>query len=400
MEKTWRWFGPNDVIALNDLRQIGVEGIVTALHHIPNGDIWPVGEIRKRKAIIASAGLRWSVVESLPVSEEIKLASPASARHLENYRISLKNLAAEGIRTVCYNFMPVIDWIRTDLYRENPDGTRSLYFDYARFAYFDRYILQRKNATDDYPAPILERTETIHSTIKEEEKEELIHNIIVKTQGFVSGNISEKDKEPVALFRKMLSRYEGMHQEDLRDHFRRFMETVAPVAAENNVNLCIHPDDPPFPVLGLPRIVTGREDVDWLLKAVDVFQNGLTFCAGSLSSGIHNNVPELAKRFAPRTHFVHLRSTEVFQNRDFMEADHLSGRGHLAEVIRIFLEEQKRRLREGMDSWRIPMRPDHGPLILSDIDNDRYNPGYSFYGRMKALSELSGMMAAVESVNP
>ena len=198
----------------------------------------------------------------------------------------------------------------------------------------------------------------------------------------------------------MLSRYEGMHQEDLRDHFRRFMETVAPVAAENNVNLCIHPDDPPFPVLGLPRIVTGREDVDWLLKAVDVFQNGLTFCAGSLSSGIHNNVPELAKRFAPRTHFVHLRSTEVFQNRDFMEADHLSGRGHLAEVIRIFLEEQKRRLRDGMDSWRIPMRPDHGPLMLSDIDNDRYNPGYSFYGRMKALSELSGMMAAVESVNP
>ena len=332
---------PERCYCLNDLRQIGVEGIVTALHHIPNGDIWPVGEIRKRKAIIASAGLRWSVVESLPVSEEIKLASPASARHLENYRISLKNLAAEGIRTVCYNFMPVIDWIRTDLYRENPDGTRSLYFDYARFAYFDRYILQRKNATDDYPAPILERTETIHSTIKEEEKEELIHNIIVKTQGFVSGNISEKDKEPVALFRKMLSRYEGMHQEDLRDHFRRFMETVAPVAAENNVNLCIHPDDPPFPVLGLPRIVTGREDVDWLLKAVDVFQNGLTFCAGSLSSGIHNvrnwqSCPRLFCTFAEH---------RVFQNRDLWAA--IFGRGPPGEVIRIFLEEQKRRLREG-----------------------------------------------------
>jgi len=399
MEKTWRWFGPEDSIPLKHLKQIGVEGIVTALHHIPNGEVWSRHEIQKRRHLIESEGLRWSVVESLPVTEDIKLASGESDRHLRNYCNSLENLGMEGIHTVCYNFMPVIDWIRTDLYRPNPDGSMSLYFDYAKFAYFDRYILQRKGAREEYPENILRETEKIRKTISAAEEEDLINNIIVKTQGFVSGNFSEKDKQPVALFRKLLARYRGVDKEQLRDHFHRFMSVIAPVLVKNNIRMCIHPDDPPFPVLGLPRIVTGQEDVDWLLASVDIPQNGLTFCAGSLSSGLHNNVPALAARYACRTHFVHLRSTDVSENKNFAESDHLSGRGHLVEVIRIFLREEERRKKESPGSYPIPMRPDHGPLMLSDIDNNRYNPGYSFYGRMKALAELSGMMAAFKHLN-
>ncbi|MFA5302465.1 MAG: mannonate dehydratase [Bacteroidales bacterium] len=399
MEKTWRWFGPEDSIPLKHLKQIGVEGIVTALHHIPNGEVWSRHEIQKRRHLIESEGLRWSVVESLPVTEDIKLASGESDRHLRNYCNSLENLGMEGIHTVCYNFMPVIDWIRTDLYRPNPDGSMSLYFDYAKFAYFDRYILQRKGAREEYPENILRETEKIRKTISAAEEEDLINNIIVKTQGFVSGNFSEKDKQPVALFRKLLARYRGVDKEQLRDHFHRFMSVIAPVLVKNNIRMCIHPDDPPFPVLGLPRIVTGQEDVDWLLASVDIPQNGLTFCAGSLSSGLHNNVPALAARYACRTHFVHLRSTDVSENKNFAESDHLSGRGHLVEVIRIFLREEERRKKESPGSYPIPMRPDHGPLMLSDIDNNRYNPGYSFYGRMKALAELSGMIAAIKHLN-
>jgi len=399
MEKTWRWFGPDDRIPLKHLRQIGVEGIVTALHHIPNGEVWSRHEIQKRRHLIESEGLRWSVVESLPVTEDIKLGRGESDMHLRNYCTSLENLAMEGIRTVCYNFMPVIDWIRTDLYRPNPDGTLSLYFDYARFAYFDRYILQREGAGKDYPENILAETENIRKTITPQEERDLINNIIIKTQGFVSGNFSENDKQPVDLFRKLLTRYRGVDKDQLRNNFQRFMSAITPVLVKNDIRMCIHPDDPPFPVLGLPRIVTGQEDVDWLLASVDIPQNGLTFCAGSLSSGLHNDVPALATRYASRTHFIHLRSTEVFDNKNFAESDHLSGRGQLAEVIRIFLQEEKRRKQEDSAGYPIPMRPDHGPLMLSDIDNNIYNPGYSFYGRMKALAELSGMMEAIKHMN-
>ncbi|HOO69712.1 MAG TPA: mannonate dehydratase, partial [Bacteroidales bacterium] len=348
---------------------------------------------------IESEGLRWSVVESLPVTEDIKLGRGESDMHLRNYCTSLENLAMEGIRTVCYNFMPVIDWIRTDLYRPNPDGTLSLYFDYARFAYFDRYILQREGAGKDYPENILAETENIRKTITPQEEKDLINNIIIKTQGFVSGNFSENDKQPVDLFRKLLTRYRGVDKDQLRNNFQRFMSAIAPVLVKNDIRMCIHPDDPPFPVLGLPRIVTGQEDVDWLLASVDIPQNGLTFCAGSLSSGLHNDVPALATRYASRTHFIHLRSTEVFDNKNFAESDHLSGRGQLAEVIRIFLQEEERRKQEDSAGYPIPMRPDHGPLMLSDIDNNIYNPGYSFYGRMKALAELSGMMEAIKHMN-
>ncbi|GHU79326.1 mannonate dehydratase [Bacteroidia bacterium] len=383
MEKTWRWFGKNDIISLSDLKQIGVEGVVTALHHIPNGEIWPIEEILDLKQYIEDAGLRWSVVESLPVPESIKFAGQDRDQLIDNYKISLANLGKCGIRTVCYNFMPVIDWIRTDLKRRQTNGTYTLYFDKVRFAYFDIYILEREHAAAGYPEEIVRQAQELDKTITEQEKDELIDTIIVKTQGFINGNIREGEQHPVAIFKRLLANYKGIDKYRLRENLKYFLEQVIPVAEEYDVNLCVHPDDPPFAVLGLPRIVTNEEDIEWLLKAVDNPHNGLTFCAGSLSSGIHNDVPALARKFASRTHFVHLRSTDVLPNGDFVEASHLAGRANIPELIRIF--------RPYPD---VPMRVDHGRLMLSDIDK-KYNPGYSFLGRMYAFAEVSGMMAAL-----
>jgi mannonate dehydratase len=383
MEKTWRWFGKKDRITLGDLRQVGVEGIVTALHGIPNGEVWPMEAIVEMKNYIEASGLRWSVVESLPVAEEIKYAGRRRDQLIENYKLSLAHLGMAGVKTVCYNFMPVVDWIRTDLKHGLGDGTYTLYFDRGRFAYFDIHILKRKGAEEDYPADVLERVRALEGRMTEGEREELIENIIVKTQGFVNGNIREGDRNPVAIFGRLLEKYAGVDREALRENYRYFLERVVPVAEEYGVGLCVHPDDPPFPVLGLPRIVTSGEDIDWLLQAVDSPHNGLTFCAGSLSAGAHNDVPALARRFAGRTHFVHLRSTSVLPGGDFVEASHLGGRGHLLEVIKIF-----------RDYPALPMRVDHAPLMLSDVGK-KYNPGYSFLGRMKALGEVSGMMHAV-----
>jgi mannonate dehydratase len=383
MEKTWRWFGKNDRIRLSDLRQIGVEGIVTALHQIPNGAVWPLDAINDLKKYIEDAGLRWSVVESLPVSESIKYGGPDRDQLIENYKISLANLGKAGVKTVCYNFMPVIDWIRTDLKHPLPDGTYTLYFDRARFAYFDIHVLKRENAEADYSPEMLEKAQSLAKTITEAETAELIENIIVKTQGFVNGNITEGDRNPVAVFKRLLTLYKGIDKQKLRENYQYFLEQVIPVAEKYKINLCVHHDDPPFPVLGLPRIVTNEEDIDWFLKAVDNPHNGLTFCAGSLSAGIHNDVPALARKFASRTHFVHLRSTNVLPNGNFIEASHLGGRGHLLELIKIF-----------KDYPHLPMRVDHAPLMLTDVEQ-KYNPGYSFLGRMKALGEVSGMMHAV-----
>jgi mannonate dehydratase len=385
MKKTWRWFGKNDPITLSDLKQIGVEGIVTSLYHIPNGEIWSLEEIEDLKNYIENGGLEWSVVESLPVSEEIKYAGPRRDQLIENYKIGLENLGKAGVKVVCYNFMPVIDWIRTDLNRKRSDGTYTLYFDRVKFAYFDIYLLGREGARKDYPEEVLKEVDALNKVITPEEKNGLIDTIIIKTQGFVSGNFKEGDSEPVKLFNQLLERYKGIDKEQLQENFRYFMEAVVPTAEQYGVKLCIHPDDPPFPVLGLPRIVTNEEDINWLLKAVDNPYNGLTFCAGSLSAGIHNDLIKMAEKFADRTHFVHLRSTETLPNGDFVEASHLGGRGHLLELIRIFKKYPD-----------VPMRVDHGPLMLDDV-NKKYNPGYSFLGRMKALAEVSGMMHAVDS---
>ena len=388
MERTWRWFGRKDSITLDMLKQIGVEGIVTSLHDVPNGEIWSLEAINELKNHIEKHGLRWSVVESLPVSEAIKYGGNDCNTLIENYKISLANLGKAGVKTVCYNFMPVIDWIRTDLHKPNGDGTYSLFFDPVRFAYFDCLILKRKDAERDYPEKILRQMYALNETITEAEKDELVDTIIVKTQGFVSGNIREGDKNPVELFKKLLALYDGIDREQLRANMKHFLQQVVPVAEEYGVNLCVHPDDPPFAVLGLPRIVTSADDIEWLLKAVDNPCNGLTFCAGSLSSGLHNDVIELARRFAKRTHFVHLRSTEVDADGYVLEASHLEGRGHVVELVRIFE-------RENPD---LPMRIDHGRLMLDDIDK-QYNPGYSFLGRMYAFAQLMGVTAAVRQID-
>ena len=384
MEKTWRWFGKNDKITLPMLRQIGVEGIVTALHEIPNGEVWPLEAILNQKTYIETYGLRWSVVESLPVSEAIKYGGAERDNLIENYKKSLINLGKAGVKTVCYNFMPVIDWIRTDLEHLWEDGTSSLYFDKIRFAYFDCLILQRAEAAKDYTVNELKQMYELDKVITDAEKEELVDTIIIKTQGFVNGNIKNGDKNPVDTFHHLLAPYKGIDRDALRENLRYFLQAIMPVCDEYGINMCIHPDDPPFPVLGLPRIVTCEEDIAWILHAVNNPHNGLTFCAGSLSAGLHNNVPALARMFAHRTHFVHLRSTNAFPNGNFIEASHSGGRAHTIELIRIFERE-----RPG-----VPMRVDHGRMMLGDTDKG-YNPGYSFHGRMMALAQIEGMMAVV-----
>ena len=383
MEKTWRWFGPKDKITLPMLRQIGVEGIVTSLYDIPNGAVWPLEAIRSLQKYIEEYGLRWSVVESLPVAEAVKYNGPERDELISNYIESLAHLGECGIRTVCYNFMPVIDWIRTDLEHPWPDGTTSLYFDLAEFAYFDIRILRRKGAEADYDAGVLQRVDALAGHVDEQK---LIENIIVKTQGFVSGNITEEDKDPVGLFRQLLSLYEGVSKEDLRQNLKYFLSAVMPVCEQYGIGLCVHPDDPPRPVLGLPRIVTSAEDIDWMLKAVDNPHNGLTFCAGSLSAGAQNDVVAMARKFASRTHFVHLRSCDVLPGGNFIEAPHTAGRADLVELIRIFEKQNP----------ALPMRVDHGRNLLGD-EKMGYNAGYGFHGRMLALGQVDGMMAAVRN---
>lgn len=385
MEKTWRWFGKKDKITLPMLRQIGVEGIVTALHDVPNGEIWTVEAINDLKSYIESYGLRWSVVESLPVCEAIKYAGAEREQLIENYKVSLANLGKCGIKTVCYNFMPVIDWIRTDLQHPWPDGTSSLYYDRIRFAYFDIRILEREGAEKDYTEEELQKVAELDKVITEAEKDALIDTIIVKTQGFVNGNIKEGDKNPVSIFKRLLALYKDIDRDALRENMRYFLSAIMPVCEEYGVNMCVHPDDPPFQVLGLPRIVTNENDIEWFLNAVDNPHNGLTFCAGSLSAGEHNDTRELAKKFAKRTHFVHLRSTAAMQGGNFIESSHLTGRGHLIDLIRIFENENP----------GLPMRVDHGRMMLGDEDKG-YNPGYSFHGRMLALAQVEGMMAVVD----
>ncbi len=384
MEKTWRWFGKKDPITLDMLRQIGVEGIVTALHDIPLGEVWPREAIRDLREEIERHGMRWSVVESLPVTETIKYAGPDRDSQIEIYKESMRNLAAEGVKTICYNFMPILDWARTDLEHPNPDGTSNLYFNRAEFAYFDIHILKRENAEADWDAETLEKVAEMRKTVTPEEEHRLVENIIIKTQGFVSGNFSENDLDPVQKFRDLLKLYKGIDREKLRENMKYFLDAIMPVCDETGINMCVHPDDPPMQVLGLPRIVTCDEDIEWFLNAVPNHHNGLTFCAGSLSAGAQNDVVELARKYASRTHFAHLRICKVEPSGNFKEASHLDPR--LIEITRIFEKTNP----------GVPMRVDHAPLMLGD-EKMGYNAGYSFHGRMLALGMVAGIMATVDT---
>ncbi|WP_300934711.1 mannonate dehydratase [uncultured Muribaculum sp.] len=384
MEKTWRWFGKKDPITLNMLKQIGVEGIVTALHDVPLGQVWTREAINNLRSEIERHGMRWSVVESLPVVETIKYAGPDRDEQIEIYKQSMRNLAAEGVKTICYNFMPILDWARTDLEHPNADGTSNLYFNLAEFAYFDIYILGRENAKNSWDADVLARVEELRATMTPEKEKRLVENIIIKTQGFVSGNFSENDLNPVEKFRELLKLYKGIDRDQLRRNMEYFLKAIMPVCDECGIDMCVHPDDPPMQILGLPRIVTCDEDINWFLNAVDNPHNGLTFCAGSLSAGAHNDVVKLAKKYASRTHFVHARICNVMPNGDFKESSHLDPR--LIEVIRIFEKEKP----------GVAMRVDHAPLMLGD-EKMGYNAGYSFHGRMLALGMVSGIMATIHS---
>ena len=392
MERTWRWFGKNDKITLAMLKQIGVEGIVTALHDVPLGEVWTREAIRDLREYIESFGMRWSVVESLPVVETIKYAGPDRDEQIEIYKQSMRNLAAEGVKTICYNFMPVLDWARTDLLHDNPNGSSNLFFSYAEFAYFDIYILKREGAREEWAAfhkfgdrNVLAEADELAKTMTPEKDHRLVENIVIKTQGFVSGNFHEDDEHPIELFRQFLDLYKGIDKEKLRENMKYFLEAIMPVCEETGINMCVHPDDPPIPVLGLPRIVNSDEDIEWFLSAVDNPHNGLTFCAGSLSAGIQNDVVALARKYAKRTHFVHLRSCHIFPNGDFTEASHLGGRADIIELAYIFERENP----------GLPMRVDHGMTMLGD-ESRGYNAGYSFLGRMFALGQVQGILATVD----
>ena len=407
MERTWRWFGKNDPITLAMLKQIGVEGIVTALHDVPLGQVWTREKIHDLKTFIESYGMRWSVVESLPVTETIKYAGPDRDEQIDIYKQSLRNLAAEGIHTICYNFMPVLDWARTDLLHDNPNGSSNLYFSIPQFAYFDIYILKRQGAKDNWARfqvlgpdgkpngrNIIEEVEQLQSTMTPEKDHALVENIVIKTQGFVSGNFKEDDEHPVELFRQLLALYKGIDRDQLRANMKYFLEAIMPVCEECDMYMCVHPDDPPFQVLGLPRIVTCDDDIQWFLNAVPNKHNGLTFCAGSLSAGAQNNVVEMARKYASRTWFVHLRSCHVFPNGDFTEASHLGGRADIIQLARVFEEEEERR-KGNANIERLPMRVDHGMTMLGD-ETKGYNAGYSFLGRMFAMGQVQGIIATVD----
>ena len=395
LEKTWRWFGVKDTVQLSDLKQIGIEGIVTALHHIPNGEVWPVEEIMKVKNAIEAHGMRWSVVESLPVSEGIKIQSADRPRLIKNYQESIRNLGKCGIDTVCYNFMPVLDWVRTDLHYTLPSGGEVMYFDFPTFVAFDAFILNRPGAENDYPADIVEKARLMRQSMTDEEANKLAYNIIIVTQGFIDGVVDGSEPKFKEAFLKYINTYKDIDKNQLRKHLSDFLNDVIPVAEASGVNLCIHPDDPPFPVLGLPRIVSTKEDFEWIVNQYDSIANGLTFCTGSLSVRSNDYLVDIVKSVGHRIHFLHLRNNVLLPDGCFHEYGHIHGCVDMYSVMKALLEEQQRRIKEGRKDIRMPVRPDHGVKLLDDW-NRQSNPGYPLIGRMKGLAELTGLEMGIE----
>jgi mannonate dehydratase len=382
LEQTWRWFGPDDPVPLAYIRQAGATGIVTALHHVPNGVVWTVEEIKRRQAEVESAGMRWSVVESLPVHEDIKQAKGRREEYLENYRRSLRNLAGCGIRVICYNFMALTDWTRTNLAMAMPDGSEALRFDAVDAALFDIHLLQRPGAEREYTAEVLSLAATASREMTADQKQALARNILLGLPGTVE-DFSIED------FRGRLSEYADIDAERLRLNHAAFLRAVIPVAEECGTVLAIHPDDPPFPIFGLPRIARNEVDLAVIVEAVDSPANGITFCTGSLGANLENDLPRMLRRFGSRVHFLHLRNVEREANGSFYEADHLAGSTDMADVMRVAIEVMRER------GTSLPMRPDHGHRMMDDLKKEGFYAGYSAIGRLRGLAELRGLEAGL-----
>lgn len=396
MKQTWRWFGPADEISIAEVRQTGAQGIVSALHHFPPGEAWPVEEIKKRQTEIATpatgpSGLTWDVVESVPVSETIKTKNGPVAEHYEAYRQSLRNLAACGMRTVCYNFMPVLDWTRTNLAAGQPGGATAMHFDLMDFCVFDAFLLNRPAAADDYSEAFLDEAETRFATLSDEQKKALVDNIVAGLPG-------ANDTWTLDDVRDHLGTYANIDADTLRTNLIDFLSEIVPTAESLGILLCCHPDDPPFSLLGLPRVMSSTDDYAHVLSAVDSPNNGATLCTGSLGVAEGFDPAGFVKRLGDRIHFVHLRNTRRLapaagQRSSFYEAEHLDGDTDMVATIKALTAEERRRKADGRSDWEIPMRPDHGQAQLCDLDRP-LQPGYPLIGRMRGLAELRGIMAA------
>ena len=384
MKQTWRWYGPNDPVSLLDVKQAGATGIVNALHHIPNGEIWSVKEIQKRKSEIEKAGLTWDVVESLPVHEKIKTRTQDFNLMIQNYKQSMKNLANCGVHVICYNFMPILDWTRTRLDMPLENGSLALEYNASELRVFDLHIIQREGAEQDYTKEEIEQAKNHFEDLEASDIKRISDNMLKGLPGSEEGYSMEE-------FKIMLDTYKGIDADQLRSHLVKFLEEIIPLADQLGIRMCIHPDDPPFSLLGLPRIMSTQSDYQHIFDRVTPISNGITFCTGSLGVRADNDLPAIFDAFADRVHFLHLRSTKRDARGNFFEADHLTGDVDMFEIITRVIKEQRRRVSENRHDASIPMRPDHGHQMLDDLVKPKINPGYSAIGRLKGLAELRGL---------